>query len=147
MAPPQPDASGNRLEVRILRCVLVRPAQAHEERVGVEPADAHVGAPVRGEAEQPRQPERPELEARRADRERHGSREGRPHLRDGRLQLGGRDPLRIDLHGQIDRERTLQRRERLHDRARRGVTLEPSVPSCRPERPACGVRAAATASR
>ena len=108
MASPQPDASRDGLELSILRRVLERPAQAHEERIRVERADADVGAPIGGETEQSRKPVRPELEARCANDELDRSGEGRPHVRGGRLQLGSRDPLRIDLHRQIDSKRTLE---------------------------------------
>jgi hypothetical protein len=131
--------------MRILWRVLERPAQAHEERIGVEPADADVGAPIGWETEQPRQPVRPELEASRANGELNRSGEGRPHVRGGRLQLGSRDRGGSTLTGRIDSEADARATQRLHDRAGRQASRSSRNPA--PARQDSGVRRAGAARR
>ena len=76
--------------------------------IGAGPADAERRlARRRGRSSSSREPVGRELETRRANGEPNRSRERRPHLRGGRLQVRSRDPRRVDLHGQIDGERTL----------------------------------------
>ena len=124
MAAAKPDPVRDRLEARVLRLALDLPGEPHEERVGFEPADPQLALPVAGQAQDVREPEGLELEARGADGELYGSGEHRSDLRDGRLQVGSGHARRVDLDGQVDGERTLQRRERLHDRAGGVIAVE-----------------------